>query len=287
MRNPGTDGPADDRDSVAAATRALVEATATLSRMLGKQASAVSEELGDAITTGLRDAARGLNDASAKVDQARAPHGARGWQARRDRVDKTRADLLDAAATVFAGRGFEGASVGDVAQAAGYTKGAVYSHFGSKGELFLALARERVLCDGGAPGTTDLGGTAADDLAAEISDRLTAAADDPSMLLALEVLAYAVRHPDAQPELANLFAAAIDGLACRVRDDRMRRSGLAGTADGAPRSDPQTPPTESDYDAALGLLAVANISAMLSAISVSPELSTSAGARVISALLRR
>jgi AcrR family transcriptional regulator len=52
---------------------------------------------------------------------------------------RTREDLLDAAARVFAAQGYHAASVDQVAEAAGYTKGAVYSNFSSKEELFLEL----------------------------------------------------------------------------------------------------------------------------------------------------
>jgi AcrR family transcriptional regulator len=52
---------------------------------------------------------------------------------------RTRADLLDAAARVFAAQGYHASSVDQVAEAAGYTKGAVYSNFSSKEELFLEL----------------------------------------------------------------------------------------------------------------------------------------------------
>jgi AcrR family transcriptional regulator len=57
---------------------------------------------------------------------------------------RTRRDLLAAAATVFARHGYHGTSVDQVAEAAGYTKGAVYSNFSSKEELFLALFDEHV-----------------------------------------------------------------------------------------------------------------------------------------------
>jgi AcrR family transcriptional regulator len=56
----------------------------------------------------------------------------------------TRQRLLDAAATVFARRGFNGASLDDVAEEAGLTKGAVYSNFASKEDLIDALVEERV-----------------------------------------------------------------------------------------------------------------------------------------------
>lgn len=55
---------------------------------------------------------------------------------------RTRGELLDAAATVFARNGYHATSVDLVAEAAGYTKGAVYSNFESKEELFLAVIDE-------------------------------------------------------------------------------------------------------------------------------------------------
>jgi AcrR family transcriptional regulator len=47
--------------------------------------------------------------------------------------------ILEAASKVFAAEGFAGATIDAIGQAAGFTKGAVYSNFGSKDELFLAL----------------------------------------------------------------------------------------------------------------------------------------------------
>src|SRR3712207_402128 len=64
--------------------------------------------------------------------------------AREDRQRRTREELVAAATRVFAERGFNGASVGDVAAAAGYTTGAVYSNFGGKEELFLAAFEREV-----------------------------------------------------------------------------------------------------------------------------------------------
>jgi AcrR family transcriptional regulator len=56
----------------------------------------------------------------------------------------TRKHLLDAAAMVFARQGFHGASLDEVAKTAGFTKGAVYSNFKNKEDLFLALLDEHV-----------------------------------------------------------------------------------------------------------------------------------------------
>jgi AcrR family transcriptional regulator len=57
---------------------------------------------------------------------------------------ETRAELLDAAAVVFAERGYRVATVNDIVRAAGLSKGTFYWHFGSKEELFAALLSERV-----------------------------------------------------------------------------------------------------------------------------------------------
>jgi AcrR family transcriptional regulator len=54
--------------------------------------------------------------------------------------ENTRARLLDAAALVFAEAGLDGATVEAVCERAGFTRGAFYSNFESKDELFLELA---------------------------------------------------------------------------------------------------------------------------------------------------
>ena len=58
---------------------------------------------------------------------------------RQRRKAETRVLLLEAGLRVFAERGIEQASLDDVAASAGFTKGAVYRHFPSKGGFLLAL----------------------------------------------------------------------------------------------------------------------------------------------------
>jgi len=55
------------------------------------------------------------------------------------RKELTRATLVAAAADVFAHKGFVAASLDEIADAAGYTRGAIHFHFGSKEDLFLAV----------------------------------------------------------------------------------------------------------------------------------------------------
>lgn len=57
---------------------------------------------------------------------------------RERRMEQTRSVLLDAAEKIFANRGYAG-SLEDIAEAAGYTRGAIYAQFGGKDELFLAV----------------------------------------------------------------------------------------------------------------------------------------------------
>ncbi|MFI1417379.1 TetR/AcrR family transcriptional regulator [Streptomyces sp. NPDC020731] len=56
---------------------------------------------------------------------------------------RTRANLLEAAFSVFAAKGFGHVSIEEVCEAAGYTRGAFYSNFADLDELFFALYTER------------------------------------------------------------------------------------------------------------------------------------------------
>jgi len=58
---------------------------------------------------------------------------------RRQSQERTRRRLLDVAVEVFMEKGFARASVEEIAERAGYSKGAVYSNFASKEDLALAV----------------------------------------------------------------------------------------------------------------------------------------------------
>ncbi len=68
----------------------------------------------------------------------------RGQFDRSARKAETRARLLEAAALLYARKGFAGATLDEVACEAGFTKGAVYAHFGNKENLLLALLEEHL-----------------------------------------------------------------------------------------------------------------------------------------------
>lgn len=56
-----------------------------------------------------------------------------------------RSALVDAAADLFAERGYWGVSLDEIAERAGLTKGAVYSNFESKEDLLLAVAASQIV----------------------------------------------------------------------------------------------------------------------------------------------
>lgn len=70
--------------------------------------------------------------------------------------DQTRERLLDAAARIFELRGYEGATVSEIAREAGVTSGAIYAHYASKAELLVDALRvhsERATASVLPPGT--------------------------------------------------------------------------------------------------------------------------------------
>lgn len=62
--------------------------------------------------------------------------------ARQQRGEETRAHILEAAATSFADRGYDAASVAEICRRAEVSKGAFYHHFSSKQDLFLDLLQQ-------------------------------------------------------------------------------------------------------------------------------------------------
>jgi AcrR family transcriptional regulator len=61
---------------------------------------------------------------------------------RKEKQAHTRSCLMKSAAKIFARRGMQQASIDEVAEDAGFTKGAFYANFKNKEELFLAMLDE-------------------------------------------------------------------------------------------------------------------------------------------------
>jgi AcrR family transcriptional regulator len=123
------------------------------------------------------------------------------------RRELTRAHLLDAAAQVFAREGFHGASIDAIAAAAGFTKGAVYSNFKNKEDLFIALLEQRVERQVEAVREAMGGADYSDEELHEQWVPLTTSmlwGDREWTLLSLEFVLYAARNPSAARKLTGL-----------------------------------------------------------------------------------
>jgi len=112
---------------------------------------------------------------------------------------------LDAAALVFARRGFHAASIDDVAEEASYTKGAVYSNFGSKEELFLAVLEARL--HNQVEFFRGLAKQAEQQPVQDLADLLPRLDDTDEVwcLLEFEFWLYALRNPDIGERIAELY----------------------------------------------------------------------------------
>ncbi len=142
-------------------------------------------------------------------------------ETRAEKQARTRAELIATAAGVFARRGYEGASVEEIAEQAGYSHGAVYSNFAGKSDLFLAVfeqymadrAQELAATQAGIDDEAPLE-TRARALADQWMERF--AADRESFLLHLEFLAASRREPELAKRFGTRSAALRETIAAFI-----------------------------------------------------------------------
>ena len=117
----------------------------------------------------------------------------------------TRSALLKAAKELFMRVGYEGTQVDEIAKASGMSKGALYGHFKSKEELFLAVYETKVIryldrlrrqVEGAVSPQEKLG--------AFRSFYISLAKDHSWALLTLEFKLFAVRHPHIKGRLLEI-----------------------------------------------------------------------------------
>ena len=175
---------------------------------------------------------------------------------RERRRQQTRDVLIAAATEVFARRGFEGASLEEIADTAGFTRGAIYKNFDGKEDLFLAVTdrMNAQVIDSFRAAAPDNAETTQWNIAS-LAELWRASVGQFEDLLAInkEYELYALRNPDGQtraaahrrkqrdlvaafidevaersgatlrlpaPTLASIILAAADGLAYAARVDR-------------------------------------------------------------------
>jgi AcrR family transcriptional regulator len=140
---------------------------------------------------------------------------------RKEKQAHTRTCLMNSAAKVFADRGLQQASIDDVAEEAGFTKGAFYANFKNKEELFLAMLDERF-----AEKIEQLEQVMAEDTT-DSEKALRAGDDFTQKLLAdpewhrlfFEFSAYALRNPDFRDELITRYRWLQDRIATALSED--------------------------------------------------------------------
>jgi AcrR family transcriptional regulator len=128
---------------------------------------------------------------------------------------QTRACLMRSAARVFALRGLQQASIDEVAEDAGFTKGAFYANFKNKEELFLAMLDERF-----AQRIEEIEAViASEGTAVEKARRYgdsfaeTLRADPEWERLSFEFSAYAMRDEQFREELVTRYSAMLKRIA--------------------------------------------------------------------------
>ncbi|HEX6556199.1 MAG TPA: TetR/AcrR family transcriptional regulator [Ktedonobacteraceae bacterium] len=142
---------------------------------------------------------------------------------------QTRERLLEAAAEVFSRRGFHDASVEEVAEKAGFSKGAVYSNFASKEELFLTLLDRHL--------AAELQKIAAQVTPNESQGEAERASPGRSFadqleenrtwnVFSLEFFLYALHHPWAQQRVAERYRLARQELTTRLRERYQAEGGV-------------------------------------------------------------
>ena len=123
---------------------------------------------------------------------------------RSESVARTRAALLDAAEAVFAEHGFGRTSLEQIAERAGYTRGAVYANFASKDDLFLAVLDRWLDEDIEHARHINADSHSARDALAHLRELDgNRFADRDRFLLLTEFRLYALRNPDVAPRLAE------------------------------------------------------------------------------------
>lgn len=232
----GTPRDSGDADELGSATRALTDALRQLTRAVTETAQEGSRA---AVASSLRRVSADIAATSEKVAGGARGAGSEQRSRQRRRAAQTRETIMTAARGVFAAKGYEGASVSDIAAEAGYTKGAVYAAFPSKEALFLAVAADHI-----DEQAAELREGSADAEAA--TDPLQACrTSDEDILLGAETWMYAVRHEESRAQLGSVWRHSLEAAAQAIAHAQGRQEA-----------------TREDRDAAFGFAAINTLSGL-------------------------
>lgn len=147
---------------------------------------------------------------------------------RAESKEQTRRRLLDAAAHTFARKGYAGASVEEVAEAAGFSAGAVYSNFANKEELFSALMTDRAVNQmGEVAHIIDSSRVQSMDPLEALGEMLISIADNDIEVTVLrtEFWLHAVRNPELMQIEAESSGKTLEAVRC-ILSDVLDRNGV-------------------------------------------------------------
>lgn len=134
-------------------------------------------------------------------------------RSRQDQQQETRETLVAAARAVFAEAGYHAASLDVIAREAGYSKGAVYSNFAGKADLFLAVMDANLEDSGTAEGWDLPEPTAPAPADCEPIPEQFDEVIQGMALATLEFVAAAARDPRLRSEMAKRLTALVEGYA--------------------------------------------------------------------------
>lgn len=145
---------------------------------------------------------------------------------RDERKARTRTELIDAADRLFTRQGFHATRLDAIAAEAGYTKGAVYSNFSSKEDLFFAVYErraeqgvadvERALAASGDTKDAIVGLVAA-------TSRRRGGEADGWLAVFFEFWAHVLRNPEHRERFAEIHAQVQEPLAAEIESYTERR----------------------------------------------------------------
>lgn len=151
---------------------------------------------------------------------------------RRDRQRQTREAIVFAARAAFAEDGYHGARLDQIARAAGFSKGAVYSNFAGKAELFLAVLDKNI------EDSMSRGWNAYDQAPVDISGNDEIAAAIKGFALAsLEFIAVAARDEHLSEQVAQRLDQVVGLYAAVVESSRHASADQAADASDAGTGD--------------------------------------------------
>ena len=143
----------------------------------------------------------------------------------------TRDLLLSAAEQVFARVGYEKAQVEQIAEAAGFSKGALYAHFKSKEDLFLALYETKTASSlANLRHALDIAPTRDGKIDAFRSFYINLSKEKDWALIILEVKLFIRRHPEVRVRLRQIdehVGDSIEGALTRLFGNSARAAGEA------------------------------------------------------------